>query len=196
MLALPFLGDTWVLLSREDLVVEGQQAFLPLALRTCRDESRLDIVIHQRIWKRGGDPSTGDVAQPGSMPIRACLLEIEDKQDAVILVLRANPVGVEHLGGELMRVACQIIEEDDRDLISMGLDVVRSRLQLLKEALWDGSRGIQDAMRHIGELWNGWVLCRGSRRVKRVLLSGTGRDQTKQEQGKEREANTSCQTHH
>src|SRR3989442_1588411 len=104
MLALPFLCYTWILLSRVDLVVEGQQAILPVSLRTGGDKRTLGVVVHQRIWKRSGYPPAGNVRQPGSMPIGAWLLQVEDKQDTVIRVFVSDPIRIEDLGGELMRI--------------------------------------------------------------------------------------------
>src|SRR5215468_5231884 len=102
MLGLPLLGNAWILLSRVDLVVESQQALLPLSLRTCRDKRALGIVIHQRIGKRSGYPSTRNVRQPGGMAILAWLLQIKDEEHPVIRVFKADAIGIEDIGGKLM----------------------------------------------------------------------------------------------
>src|SRR5579864_1042587 len=181
MLALPLLGDARILLCRGDLVVECQETLLPLSLRAGRDKGRLDEVVHQCIGQRGGNPSTSNVGQPGSMPIGAWLLEVKDKQDPVILVFRANAVAIEDLGGELVWIACQIIEEHHRDLISLRLYLIRPRHQLLNETLRDGSRCVYDAVRGLSELWDGWILDGCS---CRRWLSGTGCEQTREGQKK------------
>src|SRR5215471_7793686 len=124
--SLPFLGDAWVSLSRGDFAVESQQAILPVSLRSCRDKGRLSIIIHQRIWKRSGDTSAGNVGQPGCMPIFPRFLQVEDEQDAVILVFKSDTIVIEDVGRKLMRVARHIVEEYHRDLKSMRLHVIRS----------------------------------------------------------------------
>src|SRR5690242_9181224 len=104
MFGLPFLGYAWISLSRIDLVVESQQAILPLALCTCRDKRGLGVVVHQRIWKRSGYPATSNVRQPGGMAIFAWLLKVEDEEDTVIRVFKSYPIFIEHIGGKLMRI--------------------------------------------------------------------------------------------
>ena len=125
MLALPFLCYTWILLSRVDLVVKSQQAMLPVSLRTGGDKRGLGVVVHQRIWERSGYTAAGNVSQPGGIPIGAWLLKVEDKEDTVIRVFVPDPIGIEDLGGELVRITRQVIEEHHRDLKPMGLHVVR-----------------------------------------------------------------------
>jgi hypothetical protein len=124
MLSLPLLSDVWISLSRGDFVVESQQALLPLSLRTSGDKRTLGIVVHQRIWKRGGDASTGNVIEPGSMPIFAWLLKVEDEEHPIIRVFKSYTIFIEDLGGKLMRITGQILEEHHGDLIPMGLHLV------------------------------------------------------------------------
>src|ERR1051326_1347000 len=124
MLGLPLLCYAWISLSRVDLVVESQQAILPMSLHTCRDKRTLGVVVHQRIWKRSGNASTGNVRQPGGMPICAWLLKVEDEEDTVIRVFKSYTIFIEDISGKLMRIARQIIEEHYCDLIPMCLPII------------------------------------------------------------------------
>src|SRR5581483_2838476 len=139
MLALPLLRYRRVLLSRVDLVVESQQAILPVSLRAGGDKGALGVVIHQRIRQRAGDAAAGNVRQPGSVSISTWFLQVEDKEHSIIRVFVSDAVVVEDPGGELVRVARQVIEDHHRDLKPVGLCLVRARAQLLQEALWDAS---------------------------------------------------------
>src|SRR6266487_768799 len=98
MLGLPFSGYAWISLSSGDLIVESQQAILPMSLRTCRDKRGLGVVVHQRIWKRSGYTTTSNVGQPGGMPICACFLKVEDEEDTVIRVFKSYPIFIEDIG--------------------------------------------------------------------------------------------------
>ena len=93
-------------------------------LRTCRDKRGLNVVVHQCIWKRSGYTATSNVGQPGSVPIFAWFLKVEDEEDAVIGILKSYAIVIEDSGGKLMRITRQIIEEHHRDLIAMGLHVI------------------------------------------------------------------------
>ena len=124
--SLPFLCNAWILFSREDFVIESQQAILPVSLRACRDKSRLSIVIHQRIWKRSRYTPTRNVGQPWCMPIFSSFLQVEDEKNTVILVFKSDAIRIEYIGGKLMGVARHIIKENHRDLKSMCLHVIGS----------------------------------------------------------------------
>src|SRR5450759_1432492 len=126
MLALPLLRYRWILLSRVDLAVESHQTILPVSLRAGGDKSGLGVVIHKCIRERPGYSAAGNVRQPGNMPIGAWLLQVEEKEDTAILVLVSDPIVIEDLRGELMRIARQIIEEHHRDLKPVGLHIVRA----------------------------------------------------------------------
>src|SRR5579859_638436 len=121
MCGLPVSCHVWISLSCGDLIVESQKATLPLSLRTCRDKRGLDVVVHQRIWKCSGYASARNVGEPRGRPIFACFLEIEDEEDTVILVFKTYPIFIEDIGGKLMRITHQIIEEHHRDLIPLCL---------------------------------------------------------------------------
>jgi len=105
MCRLPFSSYARISLRSRDLVVESQQAILPLSLRTCWNKRRLDVVVHQRVWKCSGYTTTSNVAQSGGMSIFARFLKIEDEENTVIGVLKSYPIFIEDIGGKLMRVA-------------------------------------------------------------------------------------------
>jgi len=55
------------------------------------------------------------------MPIFAWLLKVEDKEDTIIRVFKSYTIFIEDIGGKLMRITRQIIEENHCDLIPMCL---------------------------------------------------------------------------
>jgi hypothetical protein len=112
------------------------------------------------------------------MAILAWFLKIEDEEDTVIPIFKSDPIGIKDLGGELMRITGQIIEEHHSDLIAMCLRLIGLCSQLREEALWNSSRRIQDAMSRLGELWDGWILCRSPCWRLSLLRSGACREQT------------------
>jgi hypothetical protein len=124
MFGLPFLSYAWISLGRGNFVVKSQQAILPLPLRACRDKSGLGVVIHQRIWKRPGYTSPGNVGQPGSFPIFTLLLKVEDEKHTVIRVFKSYPIVIEGIGSKLMRITRQVIKENHRHLVPMCLHVI------------------------------------------------------------------------
>jgi hypothetical protein len=71
------------------------------------------------------------------MSVCARLLQVEDEEDTVIGVLISNTIAVEDLGGKLMWVTRQIVEEHHCDLKAMGLYIIRSCLQLRDETLFE-----------------------------------------------------------
>jgi len=58
------------------------------------------------------------------MPILTWLLKVEDEEDTVIRVFKSYPIFIEDIGGKLMRITRQIIEEHHCDLIPMYLHVI------------------------------------------------------------------------